>query len=483
MSIRNLIGYDLAQEPTLQEILDTLQGDIDVSLNLDLSFSSIIRDISMVDQTTDVNTRVLNDVSVNIINQPIDVSANVVLDNIVISDFSMINQTTDVNTRVLNDVSVNIINQPIDISINNIVDVSVNNLVNCNINSINNIPNSDAVGNGVANNRCLRVCIANNNSDIAVVSGNSDLSCNITNLVDVSANITNELLDVSANISNIVDVSVNNLVNVSTNINYLRALQGVNDPLVSGMRSINFRGYKKNIGDNTINWSDVADGLPVIGTLILPPLSGVATFDVVSSSVNDALAGSGAEIILITHSDIDGNIFNTSVFMTGITPVNVVVNASECVRFIGAQVIQTGILNQNQGTIDIYATGSPGGFNDYLCIPAGGNITAQCALYVPRGLTFYGRTANIQLSTLANDDCEIRLLIKASDTNIWKTLNEQLINGNSDENYNLDIRGFSISNTQLGGNGTDGIDIKLQAIKLQNGGRFSVSASFFGYAF
>ena len=271
----------------------------------------------------------------------------------------------------------------------------------------------------------------------------------------------------------------------STNVDYLRAMQGVNDFNVSGMRTITFRGYKKDIGDNTINWSDVVDGLPVTGQLTLPPLSGVATFDVVSSSVNDSLAGAGAEVIVITHQDIDGNLFNTPVFMTGTTPVNVVVpgGASTCVRFVSAQVTQTGVLNQNQGTIDIYVTASPGGFNDYLCIPPGANITAHCQVYIPRNLTFYGRTINIQLSTLANDDCEFRALIKAADTNIWKTVNEQLMNGNSDENYTWDLRGFQITNAMLGGSGVDGIDLKLQGIKISNGGRLSVSASLFGYAF
>jgi len=200
----NITSNDLATETTLKVISDKLSGTLDVDIDqpIDVSVGDIIiSDISMNNQTTDVNVNVVNDLSVNL----------------VLTDLS-VNVINDVSTNVLNDVSVNVLN---DISVNVINDLSVNLIMeDLSVNVINDVSVN------VLNFPVVQQVVTDSLNPLNCIVGNT-INSNVLN--DVSVNVINDL---SVNLV-MEDLSVNVVNDVSVNIlNFPPVIQVSNTPFL-----------------------------------------------------------------------------------------------------------------------------------------------------------------------------------------------------------------------------------------------------------
>lgn len=107
------------------------------------------------------------------------------------------------------------------------------------------------------------------------------------------------------------------------------------------------------------------------------------TLDVVSTSANDTLAGTGARVILITGIDQDANVVEETVVMNGTSTV------TTTNQFLGvnrAVVVSSGTDQSNDGNITLTDTGGTVGIQGYL--PSGTSVTEQCIFHTPIGHSF-----------------------------------------------------------------------------------------------
>jgi hypothetical protein len=110
-----------------------------------------------------------------------------------------------------------------------------------------------------------------------------------------------------------------------------------------------------------------------------PDLTGVESFEIVSSSANDAAAGTGTRQVHIIYMDLNGDLVHTEATMNGLTPVAVPISA---LFIYGMEAHSGGSSEVSAGNIDLRIAGG-GAVQER--ITAGGNKSLSGRFRVPRG--------------------------------------------------------------------------------------------------
>lgn len=166
-----------------------------------------------------------------------------------------------------------------------------------------------------------------------------------------------------------------------------------------------FRGWGERSSLSTsVNGDDVWQGTAT--TLPIPDQSTGEQMTVVSTSVQDGVAGTGILTLKIHGLDISGNEVSETVTMNGTTSVDTIrtnwrFNQSIHTQTVGANGVAVG-------TITIYKTGSSA--TVYNQINAGGNMSLNAARMVPSGKTFYLKG----LSACASSNKPISIKLRAT---------------------------------------------------------------------
>jgi hypothetical protein len=128
------------------------------------------------------------------------------------------------------------------------------------------------------------------------------------------------------------------------------------------------------------------------GTYTGFPTSTLETVEVLSSSANDAAAGTGARTLRITGLDGDYNVQSETVTLNGTTPVSTV---NTFRRVHTATVLTAGSGGVNAGTLTVRHTTTEA--NVFLSISIGRNQSNCSAYTVPAGYTAYMRALHCSI--------------------------------------------------------------------------------------
>jgi len=162
-----------------------------------------------------------------------------------------------------------------------------------------------------------------------------------------------------------------------------------------------FRGFGRREALSTAtNGDDLWEGTAT--TLDYPDQSVGEQCTVVSTSVNDTLAGTGVQKVDIHYLDASGNPQHETISMNGTTPVNTVATNIRFIQYMHTSQGAFGVLAA--GDIRLYRTGDA--TRVYQIIKQGGNMTLNTARMVPLGKNFY--LQNIQASAASNKPINIR---------------------------------------------------------------------------
>lgn len=154
-------------------------------------------------------------------------------------------------------------------------------------------------------------------------------------------------------------------------VNYRDSLSTGNALLLTGY---GFRSAISNAATGDDVWPGTATTLPV-------PADAGEQMTVVSDNAADALAGTGAQIVMIHYVDANGVEQVELINMNGVTPVNTVATNIRFVQEIHVQQAGTGLLAA--GTITIYKSGSASTI--YTQIQPNTNQSLNTARMVPAG--------------------------------------------------------------------------------------------------
>lgn len=152
--------------------------------------------------------------------------------------------------------------------------------------------------------------------------------------------------------------------------------------LVTGFSIINKVGANLDIDTGTVP-EDVWGGS---GLYTGFPDSTLELVEVVSSSANDASAGTGARTLRITGLDTNYNDLSETITLNGTTPVD---SVGQYRRVHSAQVMSAGSGGVNAGTLTVRHTTTTA--NVFLSITVGTNQSSCSAYTVPAGYTAYMR--------------------------------------------------------------------------------------------
>lgn len=132
--------------------------------------------------------------------------------------------------------------------------------------------------------------------------------------------------------------------------------------------------------------------------------SAAETLSVVSSSANDASAGTGLRTLRITGLDANYNVLQETVTLNGLTPVT---TTSAFLRAHTVTALTAGSGGVNAGTITV--TQSTTTTNVMLIIDAGTNQSYNSAYTIPAGYTGYLRrvTSQIRGNTVSTVNCNL----------------------------------------------------------------------------
>ena len=119
------------------------------------------------------------------------------------------------------------------------------------------------------------------------------------------------------------------------------------------------------------------------GTYVFPPAGGIQ-MRVVSTSANDTLAGTGAQVVHIHYLDNTYAMQEVQINLNGTTPVNTI--PTNILRINGFHVIQAGTGGTSAGNISLQNTA---GTVTYGYIVAGFNSAQQAIYTIPAGKTGY----------------------------------------------------------------------------------------------
>lgn len=151
----------------------------------------------------------------------------------------------------------------------------------------------------------------------------------------------------------------------------------ISDGQLTNMQGRRIFGFNPDI-DNTYEdiWS-------FGGTYVFPPTGGTAC-RVVSSSANDAAAGTGAQTVEIWWLDSNYDEYNTILTLNGTTPV--ALTASNILRINSFHVMTVGSGAASAGNISLQ---NSGGTITYGYIVASENVATQAIYTIPRSKNGY----------------------------------------------------------------------------------------------
>lgn len=170
--------------------------------------------------------------------------------------------------------------------------------------------------------------------------------------------------------------------------------------LVTGHSHFTGKGRRDALA-TTAGGDDISD---LVSTTIPFPNQAGEQMTLVSDSVNDTSAGTGARTVKVHYLNASGNYTHEIVTMNGTTPVNTVATN---IRFVQQITVQTNgsFGARNAGNITIYSTTTPA--NIFARIVALNNISLSSARMVPAGYTFWLKTLNI--SSTSSKPLSVRL--------------------------------------------------------------------------
>ena len=144
-----------------------------------------------------------------------------------------------------------------------------------------------------------------------------------------------------------------------------------------GSRIITIVGHRESV--SSVVLEDVAEFAIANGVL---PIPGCIQLEMVSTSVNDTAAGSGARIVEITYLDGDGFEVQEIVSMNGTTPVLTVATDICNIQYMYVEGLGAGATGTAQGDITLQGVGAG---TVYELISAGGNQSLTARYKMPRG--------------------------------------------------------------------------------------------------
>lgn len=213
--------------------------------------------------------------------------------------------------------------------------------------------------------------------------------------------------------------------------------------------------------------------------LALPPYPmGVTELRIVSTSVNDTLAGTGAQKINIGTFKLDGTLVEIPVNMNGTTPV--IISAPDCVRLFSGLVQQTGASLINEGTISITDVSTT--TDIYASIDVGLNWGTVPFLYIPPKQLIYMENINFSFFSSANDNLRVSLQSKACVRDFYLEEQTWILDGSSSENFHWKLGGEELTGfffTEISPQ-ENGMDLRFVADKLAVSGTAAVSVHFTG---
>jgi hypothetical protein len=184
-----------------------------------------------------------------------------------------------------------------------------------------------------------------------------------------------------------------------------------------------FQGVNEDVDAGTEDVCDVGGvyaGLPAL------PAQAAEAINIVSSSANDAAAGTGARTIRVEGLDSTGKYAQETFTLNGTTPV---VSASTWKRVFRAFGLTAGSGGVNAGAITIKHNVTTA--NVFTVIKAGRNQAALAAFTVPAN-----KTARIEqwggqvyrLSATAAGECVLQLMIRPTGANqAWRVLRQLVV--------------------------------------------------------
>lgn len=158
------------------------------------------------------------------------------------------------------------------------------------------------------------------------------------------------------------------------------------------------------------------------------------TISVVSTSANDAAAGTGARLLVLQCIDSDGLQSDVLVSMNGLTPV---VTTATC-KFLNRVVVYTsGSLRTNDGTITL--TQSSSGVN-LAIVPAGQSVTQQLEYYIPSDRRCYTDNLTMRARKLASGSARLDVKVKIFSNFVGTTytIRDYLLDTSGDGVVNFD---------------------------------------------
>lgn len=150
-------------------------------------------------------------------------------------------------------------------------------------------------------------------------------------------------------------------------------------------------------------------------------LTAESTLDVVSSSANDALGGTGAQIVLIYGVDENYAVVSELVNMNGTTPVTTTANFF---RVNSAQFVFAGSTGYNEGNITITAT-TGGSTQAYIEAEVGVHHSMNFSVPAGYNLILY----DIVTSNAANQEIFLRTYVRAAGAGLpfWSAYTTQAV--------------------------------------------------------
>lgn len=200
---------------------------------------------------------------------------------------------------------------------------------------------------------------------------------------------------------------------------------------VPGHSNVQIIGRNSSVGTTYEDLWDVGGFSTPTNTLVYPVAG--ETWEIVSVSVNDTAAGTGAQLVLVTY--LDDNYTEQIEIKTMNGTVAVVFTATDAFRFRSAIVLSVGSTGWNEGQIQVQASvaGAARGGIDY-----GNGIGLNASLdfhyTVAVGFTFFPQL--ITSNVTKNDDVQIRSMIRLFGSDVFFTVAEI---GNYQNVYTQDV--------------------------------------------
>jgi len=152
--------------------------------------------------------------------------------------------------------------------------------------------------------------------------------------------------------------------------------------------------------------------------------SAAQTLEVLSSSVNDTAAGSGARTLRLMGVDADWNLQDEYVTLDGVTPVSTV---NQYLRVYRSYVLTAGAGGINEGDVT-WRVESGGDIQARL--PAGDGTTFLSLMPIPRGYEGYLYDVRVTTDAAPNSEITTRLRLRP-DGGVFRTIFEEVANRDS----------------------------------------------------